>query len=124
MIHILARSVDSCQQLFLKNRIFFLQEGYNPTKIIFYKARVFARNGDFMKKKKEPLNQTKQELLREIEEVKTSLAIAHSNFDNVNDPDLVDSCIYEMTAIQYKYKYLLRRMRQFEGDNMPIRSMR
>ena len=97
MIHILARSVDSCQQLFLKHRIFFLQEGYNPTKIFFYKARVFARNGDFMKKKKEPLNQTKQELLREID---------------------------EMTAIQYKYKYLLRRMRQFEGDNMPIRSMR
>lgn len=59
-----------------------------------------------MRRKKDSLYQAKQELLREIEEVKTSLAIAHSNFDNVNDPDLVDSCIYEMTAIQYKYKYL------------------
>ena len=53
-----------------------------------------------MRRKKDSLYQAKQELLREIEEVKTSLAIAHSNFDNVNDPDLVDSCIYEMTAIQ------------------------
>ena len=74
--------------------------------------------------KKDSLYQAKQELLREIEEVKTSLAIAHSNFDNVNDPDLVDSCIYEMTAIQYKYKYLLRRMRQFEGESTPMRSIR
>ena len=73
-----------------------------------------------MRRKKDSLYQAKQELLREIEEV----AIAHSNFDNVNDPDLVDSCIYEMTAIQYKYKYLLRRMRQFEGESTPMRSIR
>ena len=77
-----------------------------------------------MRRKKDSLYQAKQELLHEIEEVKTSLAIAHSNFDNVNDPDLVDSCIYEMTAIQYKYKYLLRRMRQFEGGSTPMRSIR
>ena len=77
-----------------------------------------------MRRKKDSLYQAKQELLREIEEVKTSLAIAHSHFDNVNDPDLVDSCIYEMTAIQYKYKYLLRRMRQFEGESTPMRSIR
>lgn len=75
-----------------------------------------------MRRKKDSLYQAKQELLHEIEEVKTSLAIAHSNFDNVNDPDLVDSCIYEMTAIQYKY--LLRRMRQFEGESTPMRSIR
>ncbi|CDD36292.1 putative uncharacterized protein [Roseburia sp. CAG:309] len=51
-----------------------------------------------MRRKKDPLYQAKQELLREIEEVKTSLAIAHSNFDNVNDPDLVDSCIWSIAA--------------------------
>ena len=59
-----------------------------------------------MRRKKDSLYQAKQELLREIEEVKTSLAIAHSNFDNV------------------KYKYLLRRMRQFEGESTPMRSIR
>lgn len=76
------------------------------------------------RKKRFPFIKRSRSCSAEIEEVKTSLAIAHSNFDNVNDPDLVDSCIYEMTAIQYKYKYLLRRMRQFEGESTPMRSIR
>lgn len=124
VIHILARRVDFCQQLFLKICIFFWGPGYTPTIKFIWKARNYAGNEEIMRRKKDPLYQAKQELLREIEEVKTSLAIAHSNFDNVNDPDLVDSCIYEMTAIQYKYKYLLRRMRQFEGESTPMRSIR
>lgn len=68
-----------------------------------------------MKKKKDNLLCAKEELLREIEEIKLSLETAHSNFDNACDPDLVDSCIYEMNAIQYKYKYLLKQMRQMEN---------
>ncbi len=67
-----------------------------------------------MKKKKDNLWKARQELLREIEEIKLSLETAHSNFDNACDPDLVDSCIYEMNAIQYKYKYLLRQVRKME----------
>ncbi len=69
---------------------------------------------DSMKKKKDNLWKARQELLREIEEIKLSLETAHSNFDNACDPDLVDSCIYEMNAIQYKYKYLLRQVRKME----------
>ncbi len=65
--------------------------------------------------RKNAYDQTKQELLQEIEEIKLSLATAHSNFENVCDPDLVDSCIYEMNAIQYKYKYLLRQVRNMEN---------
>ena len=67
-----------------------------------------------MKKKEDNLLLAKEELLSEIEEIKLSLEIAHSNFENVCDPDLVDSCIYEMNAIQYKYKYLLRQIRAIE----------
>lgn len=68
-----------------------------------------------MKKKMDNLFLARQELLNEIEEIKLSLETAHSNFDNASDPDLVDSCIYEMNAIQYKYKYLLKQMRKMEG---------
>lgn len=68
-----------------------------------------------MKKKMDNLLLAREELLNEIEEIKLSLETAHSNFDNASDPDLVDSCIYEMNAIQYKYKYLLKQMRKMEG---------
>lgn len=68
-----------------------------------------------MKKKKDNLLLAKEELLREIEAVKLSLETAHSNFENACDPDLVDSCIYEMNAIQYKYKYLLKQFQKMEG---------
>lgn len=67
-----------------------------------------------MKKKKDNLLLAREELLNEIEEIKLSLETAHSNFENACDPDLVDSCIYEMNAIQYKYKYLLKQMRKIE----------
>lgn len=68
-----------------------------------------------MRKKMDNLLLAREELLNEIEEIKLSLETAHSNFDNASDPDLVDSCIYEMNAIQYKYKYLLKQMRKMEG---------
>lgn len=68
-----------------------------------------------MKKKKDNLWQAKEELLKEIEEIKRSLETAHSNFENASDPDLVDSCIYEMNAIQYRYKYLLRQIQSIES---------
>lgn len=68
-----------------------------------------------MKKKTDNLLLAREELLNEIEEIKLSLTTAHSNFDNACDPDLVDSCIYEMNAIQYKYKYLLKQMRKMES---------
>ena len=47
-------------------------------------------------------------LLSEIYKTKMELEIAYSNFQNVVDPDLIDSCIYEVNAIQQKYKFLLK----------------
>lgn len=67
-----------------------------------------------MKRKQDNLLRAREELLQEIEEIKLSLETVHSNFENTCDPDLVDSCIYEMNAIQHKYKYLLRQMREID----------
>jgi predicted AlkP superfamily pyrophosphatase or phosphodiesterase len=68
-----------------------------------------------MKKKSDNHLRTREELLNEIEAIKLSLETAHCRFDNAYDPDLVDSSIYEMNAIQHKYKYLLREMRKIEN---------
>ncbi len=47
-------------------------------------------------------------LIKEIKETKIALEAAYSQFEYVVDPDLIDSCIYELNAIQNRYKYLLK----------------
>ncbi|TCL00078.1 uncharacterized protein DUF2508 [Natranaerovirga hydrolytica] len=53
-------------------------------------------------------NRTEEErLLKNIKEVKKALDIANINFENITEPQLIDSCIYELRAMQMKYEYLL-----------------
>lgn len=47
-------------------------------------------------------------LINEINKTKLALEAAYSHFENVVDPDLIDSCIYEMNAVQNRYKFLLK----------------
>ncbi|NLK29057.1 MAG: YaaL family protein [Clostridiales bacterium] len=58
----------------------------------------------FSKKKVQP----EDLLIDEINRTKLALEAAYSNFENVVDPDLIDSCIYEMNAVQNRYKFLLK----------------
>lgn len=48
------------------------------------------------------------ELLLEIAKTQKELESAYQTFEYVVDPDLIDSCIYEVNAIQHRYKFLLR----------------
>lgn len=66
------------------------------------------------KRKENPADLAKKQLLQEIEELKQSLETANSNFENVSDPDLIDSCIYEIKSLTFRYHYLLRQIRNFE----------
>lgn len=54
-------------------------------------------------------------LLTEINKTKIALEAAYSNFENVVDPDLIDSCIYELNAVQNRYKYLLKEAKAAEN---------
>lgn len=65
----------------------------------------------FKKSNTEPVSNP---LLLEIEETKSALSAAYANFENVVEPDLVDSCIYELNAVQLRYKFLLNQLRKSE----------
>lgn len=58
------------------------------------------------KKQKRP--NTYDLLINEINKTKVALEAAYSNFENVVDPDLIDSCIYELNAVQNRYRFLLK----------------
>jgi len=56
-----------------------------------------------------PVHDTrKQQLMEDIKKTKFALDCAYSNFENVVDPDLVDCSIYELKAVQMRYRFLLR----------------
>ncbi len=55
-------------------------------------------------------------LLLELAKTKIELETAYSNFENVTDPDLIDSSIYEVNAVLQRYKYLMRQLKLDETD--------
>lgn len=47
------------------------------------------------------------EILKAIRSTEISLECAYTKFHNVTEPELIDSCIYEIKALQTKYNYLV-----------------
>ena len=55
-------------------------------------------------------------LLDDLQKTKHELEIAYSNFANVVEPDLIDSCIYHVNAVHMRYKFLLSKVKQIEDS--------
>ncbi len=53
-------------------------------------------------------------LLDNIKRTKQELDIAYANFEHAVEPDLIDSSIYELNAVQLRYKFLLSCVKKFE----------
>lgn len=48
----------------------------------------------------------------EIEDIRSSLFEAYSHFDETTDPDAMDACIYEISALRSRYNTALKHYRQ------------
>ena len=55
-------------------------------------------------------------LLEELEKARYDLALAYDNFQNAMEPDLIDCCIYQVNALQMRYKFLLTKAKQLNPD--------
>ena len=53
---------------------------------------------------------SREQLIRDLKLTKTALDDAYANFEHVVDPDLVDSYIYEVNAVQKRYHFLLKQV--------------
>lgn len=54
-------------------------------------------------------------LIIEINKTKLALYSAYSNFENAIDPDLIDCYIYEVNAVQKRYKFLLKQAKEMDA---------
>ena len=59
----------------------------------------------------------RQQLMEDLARTKSALDRAYSNFENVVDPELVDSSIYELQAVQLRYRFLLRQASLLEESS-------
>lgn len=48
-------------------------------------------------------------LLDELAQSKNALDAAYSCFENATEPDIIDSCIYQVNSAQIRYKFLLEK---------------
>ena len=67
-------------------------------------------------KKEEPKTTAYSLLLDDLERAKYDLALAYNNFENAMEPDLIDCCIYQVNALQMRYKFLLTKVKKFNED--------
>jgi hypothetical protein len=73
-----------------------------------------------MKKQKRSLEKEEQALMEELKKTKIALESAYSNFENVVDPDLIDCYIYEVNAVQHRYKFLLRQVKELNNHLLDL----
>lgn len=65
-------------------------------------------------KQEEQKDENYRRLLDNLTETKHNLDLAYQNFENATDPELIDSYIYELNAIQMRYRFLLSRVKSYE----------
>lgn len=47
-------------------------------------------------------------LLLDIREIQRQIESAYNRFENENDSDLIEACVYELESLTARYRYLLR----------------
>ena len=53
-----------------------------------------------------------QELTADLEQARADLALAYRQFDMADDPELVESCIYQISAVKARCNYLIRAIKE------------
>lgn len=61
-----------------------------------------------------PEQQERQALLDGLERTKVLIHQAYACFNRESDPDLIESYVFEINALQSRYSYLLKKVREME----------
>lgn len=64
--------------------------------------------------------QERRELLEGLDRTKVLIDQAYCCFNRESDPDLIESYVFEINALQRRYSYLLRRVRELDAAQPPV----
>ena len=62
-----------------------------------------------------PKQDERLELMQSLAHTRTLINQAYSGFDNAKDDELIESYVFEINALQSRYNYLLRRVKELEA---------
>ena len=68
-----------------------------------------------MKQKKKEQKQRKAEYqrhLNELNSIRSRLSSSYAAFDNITDPDMMDACIFEISALKSRYNHAVSSIRK------------
>lgn len=77
-----------------------------------------ARRGLFRRSGETALADERQALMASLNDTQVRINQAYSGFNAVADPDLIESYVYEINALQKRYAYLLRRFKDLSGGEV------
>ena len=69
----------------------------------------------FRRKRETALQQERDALLEGLNRTRALIAQAYAGFNAAGDPDLIESYVFEINALQARYTYLLRRVKELDG---------
>ena len=64
----------------------------------------------------------RQELMTALAQTRTLINQAYGGFNTTSDSDLIESYVFEINALQSRYSYLLKRVRELE-EAEPVPAM-
>lgn len=65
---------------------------------------------------KKKLDFHRDELINELQRVQSDIDDARLRFNQATEKELVDQCVYEINALQSRYTYFLRLIREYDGQ--------
>lgn len=74
-----------------------------------------AKAFTFRKKSPSPQEEERTALMEGLARTRRLIAQAYSSFNSTHDPDLIESYVFEINALQARYSYLLRRVKEIDG---------
>ncbi|NCE65249.1 DUF2508 family protein [Pseudoflavonifractor sp. 524-17] len=69
------------------------------------------------RRRRQETEEVRRTLREELDRARVDLAQAYANFNGTGDPDLIESYIYTINAIQARYAYLLRQVKTLEAPD-------
>ena len=69
----------------------------------------------FFRRPDGPRDTERRELMSSLAHTRTLINQAYGSFNSANDSDLIESYVFEINALQARYNYLLRRVKELEG---------
>ena len=70
----------------------------------------------FRRRRESERERERRALLESLAQTRTLIAQAYSGFNTAHDADLIESYVFEINALQSRYSYLLRRVKERDGE--------